>query len=164
MIFYILFLILLIILWILFVYNLNLTIFFSLNSLVIKLFKIPFIQIKGEKFKKFLIKLVPTNKKELEEEIDLSSLFALIHYDVIEIKIKLDINDYSKLIISNSLIEIIYYFFIEKLNKKVDKYTFLVEKSSENDVLGLIKCNLNIGVILFNYILIKRRYRHEKTS
>ena len=164
MVLYIIFLFFLLVLWILFVYNLHISIFFTLNSLKIIIFKIPFVKIKDEKFKNFLVKFIPTSKSQFEEEIDLSSLFSLIHYDLIEIKIYTSVNDYTKLVLINSLTEIIYYFVIDRVKDNIDRYTYLVEKSNKNDVNGVIKCNFNIGVILINYLLIKRRYKREKTS
>ena len=53
---------------------------------------------------------------------------------------------------------------IEPIKENIDKYTFLIEKSNRNEINGIIKCNFNIGVILINYLLIKRRYKREKTS
>ena len=164
MVLYFTFLFFLIVLWILFVYNLHISISFTLNSLKIIIFKIPFIKIKDEKFKNFLVKFIPTSKSQFEEEIDLSSLFSLIHYDLIEIKINVLVNDYTKLVLMSSLVEILYYFIIDIVKDNIEKYTFLVEKSNKNDINGVIKCNFNIGVILINYLLIKRRYKHEKTS
>lgn len=164
MVIYFIFLFVLFILWILFVYNLNITIEFSLNNLIIRVFKIPFVNIKGEKFKKFIMKFIPTSKSQLQEEIDLSSLFELIHYDLIEIKFETNINDYSRVVIINSLIEIIYSFIEERIKNHIENYTFLIVKSMQNNINGIIKCNFNIGILLINYIDIKRRYRNEKTS
>lgn len=164
MVLYFVFLLFLLILWILFVYNLNVTIKFSLNSLIIKIFKIPFINLRNEKFKKFIVKFIPMDKSQLQEEIDLSSLFTLIHYDLVEFKIETNINDYCRFVMISSFIEIIYYFIVDQIKENIDKYTFLIEKSNRNEINGIIKCNFNIGVILINYLLIKRRYKREKTS
>ena len=164
MVFYFIFLGLLLILWLLFVYNLNVTIMFSLNSLEIRIFKIPFIRLKDNKFKRFIVKLIPTNKRQMKEELDLSSLFALIHYDVIEVKVKTNVTDYPSLIILNTLTEIIYYRYIDVIKNNINKYTYLVEESLINDITGVIKCNFNIGIILINYLIIKGRYKYEKTS
>ena len=88
----------------------------------------------------------------------------LIHYDLVEFKIETNINDYSRFVMISSFIEIIYYFIVDQIKENIDKYTFLIEKSNRNEINGIIKCNFNIGVILINYLLIKRRYKREKTS
>lgn len=164
MVFYFIFLGLLLVLWLLFVYNLNLTIMFSLDSLIIKIFKIPFIRLKGDKFKKFLVKFVPTSTKQMQEEIDLSNLLSLIHYDVIELKLVISVTDYSRLVLINGFVSLIHSVLLNVIDDYVSKYTYLVEKGKDNNLEGIIKCNFNIGVILFNYLIIKGRYRYEKTN
>lgn len=164
MVLYFVFLGLLILLWLLFVYNLNVTIFFSLNSLKIEIFKLPIINLKNDKFKKFLVRFIPTSTIQVQEEIDLSSLFTLIHYDVIEVKLLINTNDYPKLIIINSFISILFNNLKNNIDKKVTKYTYQVEKSEIGDIQGVIKCNFNIGVILINYLIIKGRYKYAKTN
>ena len=164
MVFYFIFLGLLLVLWLLFVYNLNLTIMFSLDSLNIKIFKIPFIRLKGDKFKKFLVKFVPTSTKQMQEEIDLSNLLSLIHYDVIELKLVISVTDYSRLVLINGFVSLIHSVLLNVIDDYVSKYTYLVEKGKDNNLEGIIKCNFNIGVILFNYLIIKGRYRYEKTN
>ena len=164
MVFYFIFLGLLLVLWLLFVYNLNLTIMFSLDSLIIKIFKIPFIKLKGEKLKKFLVKFVPTSTKEMQEEIDLSNLLSLIHYDVIELKLVISVTDYSRLVLLNGLVSVIHSVLLNLIDDYVSKYTYLVEEGENNYLEGIIKCNFNIGVILFNYLIIKGRYKYAKTN
>lgn len=164
MIIYFIILSILIILWLLFVYNLHISIFFSLDSLRVNIFKLPLINYKNEKYIKFLSKFIPTSTKQVQEEIDLSSLVALIHFDVIEIKVDISTYDYPRIVLINTLINIILSMYKDKLINNGTKYTYLVEKNDNSDLNGVIKCNFNIGVILINYLIIKRRYRYEKTN
>ena len=154
----------LIILWLLFVYNLNVTILFDLYSLKIKIFKLPLINLKDEKFKKFLIRFVPTSKLQVQEEIDLTSMFNLIHYDVVELKLLINNNNYPRLVILNSLLSIIHNNLKVFIDEKITKYTYIVEESNVSNIKGVIKCNFNIGVILINYLIIKGRYKYAKTN
>lgn len=164
MILYFIFLFILILLWILFVYNLKIDIFISLEKLEIKIFKIKIINLTGNKYKKYLTRFIPTSKEQIQEEMDLTFLFSLIHYDVIELKICTNISDYPNLMVVNSLIYIIHEIFDEYIKSKVDKYTYIVEKEEKVNLLVSVKCNFNIGVILINYLIIKRRYKHAKTN
>lgn len=164
MIIYFVFLGLLILLWLLFVYNLNVDIAFTLNSLKIKIFKIPIINLENEKFKKFLVKFIPTSKTQIQEEIDLSLLLGLIHFDVVELKLFISCQDYARFIIINSFISVFHDYFKSIIDQKIDKYTYIIEESSINNLIGIIKCNFNIGVILINYLIIKGRYKYAKTN
>ena len=164
MITYFIILFILIILWLLFVYNLHVNIFFSLISLRVIIFNLPLINYKNEKYIKFLSKFIPSSTKQVQEEIDLSSLVTLIHFDVIEIKVDISTYDYPRIVLINSLINIILSMYKDKLISKGTKYTYIVEKSDNSDLNGVIKCNFNIGVILINYLIIIRRYRYEKTN
>ena len=89
---------------------------------------------------------------------------TLIHFDVIEIKVDISTYDYPRIVLINSLINIILSMYKDKLISNGTKYTYIVEKSDNSDLNGVIKCNFNIGVILINYLIIKRRYRYEKTN
>lgn len=164
MILYFIFLFILILLWLLFVYNLKVDIFFSLDKLEIKLFKIRIINLVGNKYKEYLTRFIPKSKEQIQEEMDLTFLLSLIHYDVVELKICTNINDFTNLMLVNSLVYILHEIFDQYINSKVDKYTYIVEKEENVNLLVSIKCNLNIGVILINYLIIKRRYRHAKTN
>ena len=89
---------------------------------------------------------------------------TFIHFDVIEIKVDISTYDYPRIVLINTLINIILSMYKDKLINNGTKYTYLVEKNDNSDLNGVIKCNFNIGVILINYIIIKRRYRYEKTN
>ena len=164
MVFYFIFLGILIILWLLFVYNLNVVILFSLDYLTIKIFKIPFIRLKKDKYKKFLSRFIPKSSLEVKEEIDLTSLIGFINFDVVEVKVDMNVYDYPKLIIFNSFLGIIETVFEKYLGSKIGKYTYLITKSETNNIRGIIKCNFNIGVVLLNYLIIKGRYKYAKTN
>lgn len=164
MILYFVFLVLLILLWLLFVYNLNVDISFTLNSLKIKIFKMSVINLENEKFKKFLVKFIPTSKNQIQEEIDLTSLLGLIHFNVVELKLFVSYQDYPRFILINSIISMAHNYFKSFIDQNIDRYSYIIEESAINNLIGIIKCNFNIGVILINYLIIKGRYKYAKTN
>lgn len=102
--------------------------------------------------KEFFEKLIPKNRLDIAKSIDYSSLIAFIHIDKLIIQRKLLINDY--------LLNVYFVMFINVLDQLTPKI-YIQEKRENEEKIHLI-LHFNIGVILINYLRIRRKYFHGK--
>lgn len=160
MIIYYAFLSILFILYFLFAYEFTLRVDISLHHLKVKAFYIPVLYLKGEKYRKFLKKLIPKDQNQMNEEIDVSSLITLVHIDFLSVEIMKNIVDYVHYIFMVQILGIVHRVFAPLLQEYVEKYRFNIHTDEQNNLRIRTKFHFNIGIILINLLLIKRRYRH----
>lgn len=154
------------ILWyLLIIFDLRLKIEFSFEEFKVYIFKIRIIKIKKEKYSKYFSKLIPKSKKEVEKDLDLTTLITLVHFQYLDIMIDKNINDYANYIYLLQILSIINYSLINLLKEHIDKYCFNIKKNEKNNIVIKTKFSFNLGLMLINYIIIKWRYRKiEKTN
>lgn len=162
MIYYYIFLCLLIFIYLLFVFDLVLRISVSLDHLKIKIFGLTIFSLKNEKYHNFLKKLIPKDKIQANEEIDLSALISFIHIYYLNLTIKNKNEDYVKNIYLKESILILTSLLRNLICNKVDNYQIKIINSEESDFSLYSVFYFNIGIILLNYIIIKKRYRNER--
>lgn len=162
MIYYYIFLCLLIFIYLLFVFDLVLRISVSLDHLKIKIFGLTVFSLKNEKYHNFLKKLIPKDKIQANEEIDLSALISFIHIYYLNLTIKNKNEDYVKNIYLKESILILTSLLRNLICNKVDNYQIKIINSEKNDFSLYSVFYFNIGIILLNYIIIKKRYRNER--
>lgn len=162
MIYYYIFLCLLIFIYLLFVFDLVLRISVSLDHLKIKIFGLTIFSLKNEKYHNFLKKLIPKDKIQANEEIDLSALISFIHIYYLNLTIKNKNEDYVKNIYLKESILILTSLLRNLICNKVDNYQIKIINSEKSDFSLYSVFYFNIGIILLNYIIIKKRYRNER--
>lgn len=160
MVIYYVFLFLIFVVYILFAYDLTLRIDLDFNHIKIRMFYIPIFVKKGKKYYRFLKKMIPKNQNQLKEEVDLSSLITLIHFKKLSIEVKKNIVDYLNYIYLVESLNIINNILIPIISENVENYHFKIDSNLKNNIYINSVFSFNIGIILINYLIIKRRYRH----
>ena len=160
MILYFLFLSVLFVVYFLFAYEFTLRVDVSFHHVKVKAFFIPVLYLKGEKYRNFLKKLIPKDQNQMNEEIDVSSLIMLVHIDFLSVEIRKNVNDYVNYLLLVQTLEIAHHVFAPVLEAYVEKYRFKILADAQNNLRIRTKFHFNIGIILINLLLIKRRYRH----
>lgn len=163
MIIYFIILSILIILWLLFVYNQYIDIQIEFSRIKVYIFKIP-ITIKGKKLTKLIKKLVPTSELEFKEEIDMTSLFDYVHFDYVDIKLYKEIDEYIGMTLKMILIDRFLEVFKNFIYRKIDSLSYSTYLSSNTNFVIKIRLHFNIGILLLNYLIIKGKYHYGKQT
>jgi hypothetical protein len=162
---YIVFISILFIIYFLFAYDLKLKVSFDFYGLKVKVFLIPIIILKKEKFHRFLNNLIPKNKTQMMKGIDTTFLLNLVHFKKLDIQIYKDIQDYFNYLLLNESLYIINTILLPLIISKIDFYHYQIQASEINNIKVNSIITFNLGIILLNLYVIKRRYKHvQKTD
>lgn len=164
MIYYYIFLFILLVIYFLFAYELKLKVSISFSHLSVKVFFIPIIYLKGSRYKKFLKKLIPENKEKMKEEIDISSLITLVHFDYLNIIIKKNVVDYLAYSFLIAGFDILNNMLIYYIKENIKEYNFKIEENEKNNIDIDSKFHFNLGIILLNLFIINRRYKNVQKA
>ena len=103
-------------------------------------------------------------KKELEKNIDISSLITLVHFKSLNIQIKKIVNDYVSYIYFLNGVNVLNYLLVNLLSNNIENYCFNIKKSEKNNIDIDANIKFNIGLIIVNLIIIKWRYKDVKKT
>ena len=160
MVLYYIFLLILFIVYFFFAYDLTLRLEIDFNSIKVKVFYITIFNKNGDKYYKFLQKFIPKDQNQIKEEIDMTSLITLIHIKYLSINIDKKISDYLNYAYLVQVTSILNYMFSPYIKDYVEHYKFKVDENEQNNVKVKSIFKFNVGIILINMWIIKRRYRH----
>ncbi|MGN1295955.1 MAG: hypothetical protein ACI4U5_06050 [Bacilli bacterium] len=100
----------------------------------------------------FFERLIPKNKDEITKSIDYGYLINFVHIDKIVIKRKILVEDY--------LANVYLFTFINILDEFTPKIKMIVKQGKEEKIHLVL--HFNIGIIILNYLSIRRKYFHGK--
>jgi hypothetical protein len=156
MLIYYIFLIFLILLFLFFVYNLPLDISYQNETLKISLFYFPIGKFTKEQLLIYLKKHFPQSKNQMKKHLDYSLLCSLIIFKRLDIIVSYSLDDFVLIYYLSYLI-----WFVEDLSlKNLSSYRIKFVKSDKLKVEMKTRICFNVGIILWNMILIKWRYKN----
>ena len=126
MVYYFIFLFIIFIIYFLFAYDLKVRIKFDFSSLVVKVFFIPIICLKGNRYKRLLKKLIPRNKNQMMKEIDTTALISLVHFHKLRIDVYQNVNDYLFYVFLQESLISINYMLSNLIKDYVENYFFKI--------------------------------------
>ena len=150
-IFYILYFVC-IILYFLFVFPLYVGFTLSSSSFSVSIYALKIINKKGDKVIDFFKKFIPKNKDEISKSIDYGYLLNYVHIDEIILKRKVLVDDYLMNVYLSTFINI-----IDQITPKIK----INIKQDKEEKIRLV-LHFNVGIILLNYLSIRRKYFHGK--
>lgn len=136
----------------------------SFENLEIYLFNVRILNLKKERYQKLIKRMIPKDKKELEKNIDISSLITLVHFKSLNIQIKKIVNDYVSYIYFLNGVNVLNYLLVNLLSNNIENYCFNIKKSEKNNIDIDANIKFNIGLIIVNLIIIKWRYKDVKKT
>lgn len=136
----------------------------SFENLEIYLFNVRILNLKKERYQKLIKRMIPKDKKELEKNIDISSLITLVHFKSLNIQIKKIVNDYVSYIYFLNGVNALNYLLVNLLSNNIENYCFNIKKSEKNNIDIDANIKFNIGLIIVNLIIIKWRYKDVKKT
>ena len=164
MLYYIIFIVVLFLIYFLFAYDLKVRLIFDFNSLKLKVFFIPLIILKGDKYKKFLKRLIPRNRNEVMQEIDTTLLVSLFHFHKLRIEVSKNVVDYLNYVFIQNVCIITNYILVNLIKENIENYHFIIKEDKTNNLKIDSMFHFNLGIILINLYLIRRRYNHVQKA
>ena len=100
----------------------------------------------------FFKKLIPKNKDEISKSIDYGYLLNYVHIDEIILKREVLVDDY--------LMNVYLSTFINVIDQITPKIKINIKQDKEEKIRLVL--HFNVGIILLNYLSIRRKYFHGK--